>query len=319
MNRAHGLLACAAVALLLTGCLLGPGTTRTTRLFVLNATTTPAGSSDDASDLRLGIGRILLPEFLNRPQTVTRTGGNRVRMADFSQWAEPLEKGIPRVLSENLARLTGTDRVSVYPWPTTIEIDLTLEIHKALEKYGVSGAQHGTSGNNSDRLRQIASKTTTTKANVATALQMISWGLEVNDYGNAIQNENGAFLKLVDEGVTEDIWAEMVAYAEANGIKGGNFKKLNLPFENILLGQSKEVRERMVKRVEDFVYGLLTEVFNAEDTAPLALEAILEAGSHDLGPKAARMEDPADWTEEKIRAAAAKIDSDKGAEGDFDD
>jgi hypothetical protein len=128
MNRAHGLLACAAVALLLTGCLLGPGTTRTTRLFVLNATATPAGSSDDASDLRLGIGRILLPEFLNRPQIVTRTGGNRVRMADFSQWAEPLEKGIPRVLSENLARLTGTDQVSVYPWPTQIEVDLMVEI-----------------------------------------------------------------------------------------------------------------------------------------------------------------------------------------------
>jgi fructose/tagatose bisphosphate aldolase len=200
-----------------------------------------------------------------------------------------------------------------------IQLDLTLEIHQALAKYGVSGAQHGTSGNNSDRLRRIASETATTKANVATALQMISWGLEVNDYGNAIQDENGAFLKLVDEGVTEDVWAEMVAYAEANGIKGGNFKKLNLPFENVLLGQSREVRERMVKRVEDFVYELLTEVFNAENTAPLAIEAILEAGSHDLGPKAARMEDPAEWTEHRIRAAAAKINSEKGPEGDFDD
>ena len=52
-----------------------------------------------------------------------------------------------------------------------------------------------------------------------------------------------------------------------------------------------------MKRVEDFVYGLLTEVFNAENTAPLAIEAILKAGSHDLGPKAARTEDPAEWTE----------------------
>jgi hypothetical protein len=198
-------------------------------------------------------------------------------------------------------------------------VELTKEIHQALAKYGLSGAQHGTSGNNSDRLRRIATETATTKANVATALQMLSWGLEVNDYGNAIQDENGAFLKLVDEGVTEDVWAEMVAYAEDNGLKGGNYKKLNLPFENTLLGQSRAVRERMVKRVEDFVYRLLTEVFNAGDTAPLAIEAILEAGSHDLGPKAARTEDPAEWTEEKIRAAAAKIDADKGPEGDFDD
>ena len=35
--------------------------------------------------------------------------------------------------------------------------------------------------------------------------------------------------------------------------------------------------------------------------------------------KVTRIEDPADWTEEKIRTAAAKIDSDKGPEGDFDD
>ena len=127
MDRAHGLLACVASALLLTGC-LGPGTTRTTRLFVLNATATPAASSDEPTYLRLGVGRILLPEFLNRPQIVTRPSANKVRMADFSQWAEPLEKGIPRVMSENLARLTGSDQVSVYPWPTQMEIDLMVEI-----------------------------------------------------------------------------------------------------------------------------------------------------------------------------------------------
>jgi fructose/tagatose bisphosphate aldolase len=200
-----------------------------------------------------------------------------------------------------------------------IQVDLTAQIHAELAQYGVSGAQHGTSGNNSDRLRRIAAETRTTKANVATALQMISWGLEVNDYGNAIQDENGAFVKVEGQGVTEEMWAEMVEYAQSQGLKGGNIKKLNLPFENKLLGQSAEVRERMTRRVEDFVYRLLTEVFNAQDTAPLAIEAILEAGSHDLGPKVTRVEDPADWTEDKIRTAAAKIDSDKGPEGDFED
>jgi hypothetical protein len=115
------------------------------------------------------------------------------------------------------------------------------------------------------------------------------------------------------------MWAEMVDYAESAGLKGGDYKKLNLPFENKLLGQSGEVRARMTQRVEDFVYGLLTDVFNARDTAPLAIDAILEAGSHDLGPKAARIEDPSEWTEEKIRLAASKLDSEKGPEGDFDD
>ena len=200
-----------------------------------------------------------------------------------------------------------------------IQVELTKEIHKALEPYKVSGAQHGTSGNSSERLRRIAQETNTTKANVATALQMISWGVKVNDYGNAILDENGEFVKMPDQGVTEELWAEMVAYAKENGWKGGNYKKLNLPFENKLHAQPAEVRERMAKGVEDFVYELLTNVFNAADTAPLAIEAILEAGSYDLGPKVGRLEDPAEWTEEKIREKAKSLSSDKGPEGDFDD
>ena len=200
-----------------------------------------------------------------------------------------------------------------------IQIDLTAEIHETLANYKISGAQHGTSGNSSDRLRKIATKTRTTKANVATALQMISWGLEVNDYGNAILDDDGNFIKVKEQGVTDKMWQEMVAYAESKGLKGGNYKKLNLPFENKLLGQTETVRARMIKRVEDFVYNMLVNVFNAEDTASLAINAILEAGTYDPGAKANRIEDPDEWTPVKIVKRAASITSDKGPEGDFDD
>jgi len=200
-----------------------------------------------------------------------------------------------------------------------IQIELTAEIHKALEKYNMSGAQHGTSGNNSDRLRTIASTTHTTKANVATALQMIAWGLEVNDYGNAILDDDKNFIKVKGEGVTEEIWAEMVAYADSKEIKGGNYKKLNLPFENKFVRQPKEIRDRMAKRVEDFVYNLLVDVFNAKDTAPLVIEEIISKGSYDPGPKATQVEAQVEWTEEKIIEKAKSIDSDKGPKGDFDD
>jgi fructose-bisphosphate aldolase class II len=200
-----------------------------------------------------------------------------------------------------------------------IQVELTTAVHDALEKYRVSGAQHGTSGNSSDRLREISSKTRTTKANVATALQMISWGLEVNDYGNAQLDDQGNFLKVNDQGVTEAMWSEMVAYAQDQGWKSGNYKKLNLPFENKLLGQPGEIKNRMVKRVEEFVYNMLVNVLDTENTAPLAVAAILEAGSYDAGPKGERIEDPAQWTPERIIKRGASISSDKGPEGDFDD
>ena len=200
-----------------------------------------------------------------------------------------------------------------------IQVDLTERIHKALTDYHVSGAQHGTSGNNSDRLREIAAKTRTTKANVATALQMISWGLEVNDYGNAMLDDDGNFKKVKDQGMTEESWAKLVAFAKEKGYKGGDYKKLNLPFENKLLGQPSKIRQRMIKRVEDFVYNMLVNVFNAKNTAPLAIDLILDTGSYRAKPKAKRIEDPQKWTPELIRQHGAQISSHKGPAGNFED
>jgi fructose-bisphosphate aldolase class II len=200
-----------------------------------------------------------------------------------------------------------------------IQIDLTRRVHEAVARYKVSGAQHGTSGNSSDRLREIAARTRTTKANVATALQMVSWGVEVNDYGNAFLDAEGRFVKVPGQGMTEALWQEMVAYAQARTLKAGDYKKLNLPFENKLLGQPREVRERMVRRVEDFAYRMMVEVFNARDTAPLGIEAILEAGSHAAPAKARRLDKPADWTPDRIRERAAALQSDKGPQGNFED
>jgi fructose-bisphosphate aldolase class II len=167
-------------------------------------------------------------------------------------------------------------------------VDLTAQIHDVLAPYKISGAQHGTSGNNSERLKAIAATTRTTKANVATALQMISWGVKVNDYGNAQLDDAGNFIKEAHKGVPAEVWEEMVAYADQHGFKGGDFKKLNKPFENRLLGLARDVRERMAKGVEEFAYDLLTRVFNAQDSADLAIEMLMEAGTYDLGAKMAQ-------------------------------
>ncbi len=201
-----------------------------------------------------------------------------------------------------------------------IQVELTREIHEALKKYGISGAQHGTSGNSVDRLKRIASETATTKANVATALQMISWGVKVNQYGNAILDSAGNFIKVQGDGASEDVWNEMVAYADEKSLKKGDYKKLNLPFEKKLLAQPREVRERMEKGVEAFIYDLLKNYFNAADTAPLGMEAILEAGSYDVGVKGKRIEDPGEWTRDKILDRAKKLHKDEGgAKGNYDD
>lgn len=200
-----------------------------------------------------------------------------------------------------------------------IQVELTASIHEALAPYRVSGAQHGTSGNSSEKLRAIAEKTHTTKANVATALQMVCWGLEVNDYGNAIRDENGNFRKIPGQGVSEELWQRMTAYAAEKGWKGGDYKKLNLPFENEILAQEKVIRERMAKRVEDFVYSLLVDVFNAKGTGTIARDLLLTAGNYDLGAKCGRIEDVAEWSREQIIEKAKTLTVNSGPAGNFDD
>jgi fructose-bisphosphate aldolase class II len=199
-----------------------------------------------------------------------------------------------------------------------IQVDLTARIHQAVAPYGLSGAQHGTSGNSSDRLRENATKTRTTKANVATALQMVSWGVEIDDYGNAILKD-GNLVKVPGKGMTEELWAEMVATGTEKKYKAGDFKSLNLPFENKILAQPKEIRDRMAKAVEDFVYNLLTKVFYSDGTAPMVYEAIMKANGYDPGPKVGRLEDPSEWTEAKIKEKAKGLAVDKGPAGNFDD
>jgi len=199
-----------------------------------------------------------------------------------------------------------------------IQVALTKEIHDALKPYATSGAQHGTSGNSMAHLRQIAEKTQTTKANVATALQMLSWGLAVNNDGNA-QILNGIFVKEPNEGITNELWAEMITYASAQNWSLGDYKKFNLLFDNKFQAQPKKIRERMIHRVEEFIYHLLSNVFNAKDSADMAFELMEKSGGAMPEAKTKRIADPNEWTFEKTIQRAMALDGDKGPAGDFDD
>lgn len=79
-----------------------------------------------AGEMVLGIGPVLLPEYLDRPQFVTRLTANRLQLADSQRWAEPLNENIARVLGENLSALLGVERILLYPWPVSKAADYQL-------------------------------------------------------------------------------------------------------------------------------------------------------------------------------------------------
>ena len=84
----------------------------------------PAGA--ETGKMVLGIGPVRLPEYLDRPQIVTRQSATRLQLADSHRWAEPLGENIPRVVGENLSALLGTDRILLHPWPASRATDYQL-------------------------------------------------------------------------------------------------------------------------------------------------------------------------------------------------
>ncbi|MEW6300464.1 MAG: PqiC family protein [Thermodesulfobacteriota bacterium] len=126
MKDAAGGLLCASLCMgffFAAGCSFGKQPA--TRLYVLTALSKPEGnlSAAGGQGVAIGVGPVLLPQYVNRPQIVTGNDSNELRRAAFAQWAEPLEDNFTRVLAENLAALLSTARVASFPWHGFAPVD----------------------------------------------------------------------------------------------------------------------------------------------------------------------------------------------------
>ncbi len=116
--------------LLMAGCApLGEGTKTSSRNYLLQpAEVLTAQALLDQPPPTLGISKVLLPGYLDRPQIVHRGEGNRLLRGAFDVWAEPLDEGIGRVLGENMGRALPARNVIYSPWRTEWAPDLRLRL-----------------------------------------------------------------------------------------------------------------------------------------------------------------------------------------------
>lgn len=94
-------------------------TTSAVRYYTLNPTFEMQQEVYEAvsgDHVAVGLGPVVFPKFLNRPQIVTRQSPNRVVVSEFHRWASPLQEDFLRVLAKNISILLPTSRVAVYPW-----------------------------------------------------------------------------------------------------------------------------------------------------------------------------------------------------------
>jgi len=108
-----------------------------TRFYVLDALpNTQNGGAERGPSV--GVGPIELPQYLDRPQIVTQSSENRLELSELDQWAEPLQDNFKRVLAENVGTLLRTDKVFVFPWPSSTAIDyqVTLKVDRFIGTLG---------------------------------------------------------------------------------------------------------------------------------------------------------------------------------------
>jgi uncharacterized lipoprotein YmbA len=101
------------VTLLLFGLLSGCGSTPRSDYYVLSA---DAPGQPGTSGPAIGVGPVTVPEYLKRGPMVINRDTHRLTLAEFDRWAEPLDFGIRRVVSVNLAVLLDTQEVQNFPW-----------------------------------------------------------------------------------------------------------------------------------------------------------------------------------------------------------
>ncbi len=120
-HRIHAVASTLLIALLAAGCATTPPSTFYTLTPIPEAAEGKATLSDRG--LAVGLGPVEFPEFLERPQIVSRAGSNRLEVDELHRWGGSLQDDFLRVLGENLSRLLGTSRIQVYPADARFPLD----------------------------------------------------------------------------------------------------------------------------------------------------------------------------------------------------
>ncbi len=100
----------------LAGCASEP-----TRFYVLTQVDPGSGTLgqavQDRKCIRMELGPVSFPEYLDRSGIMTRVGPNQLRLSELHHWAEPLKENFVRVLAESLDSYLCTKDAAVISRP----------------------------------------------------------------------------------------------------------------------------------------------------------------------------------------------------------
>ena len=168
----------------------------------------------------------------------------------------------PNLLAINNGSIHGTYFGTAHEG---IQLDLTRAIWEAIQPWSVDIAQHGITGTSVDKISTFI-QYGIRKGNVGTLWQNISFGLAMNQSGNAITNEQREYIKRPYRGLPDELWKEMSDWAQETGNMGGNIKKANIVFA----AKMNALAVPFKKRITEHAYEEAIRLFEATRSIGLA-------------------------------------------------
>jgi uncharacterized lipoprotein YmbA len=113
------------LALGLAGCL---GSAPTTRFYQLESVADKSATNPGLKAPTVLVREVRLPNYLDRPQIVTREASHRLHIAEFDHWGGDLREDMTRVLAQNLGRVLDSKHVFTAPVGIAVQPDYRLEV-----------------------------------------------------------------------------------------------------------------------------------------------------------------------------------------------
>ena len=117
-------------ALLGSAALVGCGSSPVTHFYTLSPAAEPAAAGAGARSATIvAIGAVALPDGVDRPQIVLRTGASQVSFSEFERWVGALKDEIALAVAANLKQGLGGASVFAYPMGAGMNADVNVLLH----------------------------------------------------------------------------------------------------------------------------------------------------------------------------------------------
>jgi len=101
------------------------------QIYVLDsiaATDTAGATLREAPLSVVGVLKVTVPGWIDRPEMTRRAQGGEIVADEFARWGEPIGRGIQRVLTENLATLLPDRRVVPAPFAPSLVVHHRVDV-----------------------------------------------------------------------------------------------------------------------------------------------------------------------------------------------